>query len=175
MYNPDNKIDLRPDLCSVFYDTTRKNSYNDEFNSYRITGFYKAVPNVFKESEGEQKWMNKLNKRLFHEWQPNWYKEYRLIPCLKEEATHVCGAGVAGIIACLSDDRFKFTNELVKWSEDSIKEANQSWNSRVELRREYSIEKIIGVPHSKFRYGKTRTFKGKRYREMVEELNNKLK
>ena len=111
------------------YNTTHKSIFdnNPYGTAYRVDGYLKAVPKIFVPNSDEQPWMNDMMKRLFYEWHPNWRKEYKLVPCLKEEATHVWGVGVAGCTASLTDKRYVFTNEPINWSEEYRKDYNKRW------------------------------------------------
>lgn len=174
MYNPNIKPTFIPELCTRMFDTSRKNMYNDEFTSYRVDGYLKATPKGFTLRADAQAWENDTMKKLFYEWHPKWATEYKLIPCLKEEATHVWGVGVCGITACLTDKRFKFTNEYVGWTEEHIKEEQENWVKDLPNlldRMSFDLQVVSGIRHTR-KYYSIRTFKGKRYQAMVKEIED---
>lgn len=152
-YNPEIKPTLIPDLATTMYDTTHKSIFdgNPYGSAYRVSGYLKAVPKTFRPSNKEEPWMNDMMKRLFSEWHPNWRKEYRLVPCLKEEATHVWGTGVCGCTASLTDSRYVITNEPIGWSEEQRKKYNDEWVENLPhlLDRMYDLQVVEGVKHTK--------------------------
>lgn len=153
-YNPEIKPKLIPDLATSMYDTTHKSVFdkNPYGSSYRVDGYLKAVPKTFQPNENEKPWMNDMMRRLFHEWHPNWRKEYKLVPCLKEEATHVWGYGVCGCTASLTDSRYVFLNEPIGWSEEERKKYNQDWIDRLDElkdRMRFDLQTVEGVKHTK--------------------------
>lgn len=173
MYNPDIKPTFIPDLCTIMYDTKHKD-FKGEPSSYRVTGYLKAVAKVFTPRKEAQSWENDMMKKLFYEWHPNWVNEYNLVPCLKEEATHLMGVGVCGSTACLTDERYIFSNEYVSWDEDTIKSENNRWVENLPslLNRMSVAHCIVGIKHTK-KYLKVRSFEGKLYNEIKSEYDNK--
>lgn len=152
-YNPNNKPTLIPDLATSMYDTTHKSIFdgNPHGSPFRVSGYLKAVPKVFNPSNKEQPWMNDMMKRLFSEWHPNWRKEYKLLPCLKEDATHVWGTGVCGCRASLTDSRYVFSNEPIGWTQEKRDEYINDWVKGLPglLDRLHDLEVVEGVKHTK--------------------------
>lgn len=153
-YNPEIKPTLIPDLATTIYDTTHKSIFdgNPYGSAYRVSGYLKAVPKSFTPSNKEQPWMNDMMKRLFSEWHPNWRKEYKLVPCLKEEATHVWGTGVCGCTASLTDSRYVFHNEPIGWTPEHRAEYINDWVKNLPNlidRMRYDSQVVEGVKHTK--------------------------
>jgi hypothetical protein len=120
-----------PDVATRIIDKKNKDGMRRNY-TYRVTSWLKAVPR--RPISNPSNVAEEIIIELFEEWHPNWKYEYKLEWCVREEATHVCGAGISGCIADLSDtDQWEFTNEYVNWSKETIDERRESANNMVGL------------------------------------------
>lgn len=172
LYDPSVKPKVVPNLFTRMYDNDTSRSYNNERSSYRVESYYKAVPNSLKIGKDEPVWKKKMMRRLLGEWSPNWASEYKLIPCLQDEATHVSGYGVCGVVCALNDERYEFTNIDIGWTAEQIQEGREQWTERVLNGYHHPAMVVEGVRHT-FKYARYRTFKGKRYEEQQKEFREK--
>jgi len=100
---------------------------------YRVDGYYKTVPvrppKRAKNAERSQLEIvcDEIYDNIFLKFHPDWHHEYRLIPCLKDEATHIAGYSVGSCIVSLSDNRVTFDYTNIGWSDEVINQHKQHW------------------------------------------------
>lgn len=147
-YNPNIKPKFIPDLCTTI--KSKNPNYLGIIELYKVKAWYKAVPKRYEPIKDRT--LNSIFKELFFEEQKNWRNEYRLIPCKREEATHVSGSGLSHRYFNLCDNHWIFTDDYGKWSKDDVDEIKNSFLEKLKDIKKYywqGFHVILGKKHSK--------------------------
>ena len=130
---------IAPDIDTKF--NIKDSSSFNGYARYRVTGWLKAVPLRYEKyigkGEAGAEIIDEILSECFYEEHPDWNHEYKLVHCTRNEATHVEGYGVCGIIVAINDERVNFEHIYVNWSEEIINERRDSFIRMIEFRNQF--------------------------------------
>lgn len=136
VYNGKQPLRPIPDICTGFITKSEFDLKYPMFShSYRVSGYYKAIPCAYEEYNNSDLKTNKLLNDIFYKiWlknHPDFHHEYYLKHCRKEEATHVSGSGACGIIIAIDNPEVEFDYTFIDCPEKLIKERTEANEFRV--------------------------------------------